>query len=108
MSKITRIDWNRFLHEFSERIIFAITVHTIECWLLPLYYDDANKSKFKGCLDRLNLALNRREGFTISAKTPEYYDSISRKYLKQKTLMSKYGDNPSFKIFIEELVKKSF
>lgn len=95
-----------FYNDFSERIIFAVAVHTTECWLLPLYYDDVNKSKFKGCLDRLNLALARKEGFTISAKSFEYYESISRKYLKNKTLMSKYMDNPSLKVFIEELEKR--
>lgn len=95
-----------FYNNFSERIIFAVAVHTTECWLLPLYYDDVNKSRFKGCLDRLNQALTKKIGITISAKNPDYYESISRKYLKRKTLMSKYADNPSLKVFVEELAKR--
>ncbi len=95
-----------FYHNYAERIIFAIAVHTIECWLLPLYYEDDNKSKIKGCLDTLNRVLTKKEDFTISAKTPKYYDNISRKYLKRKTLMSKYQSNASLKIFIEELEKR--
>jgi hypothetical protein len=105
--KLQELIGTDFYNDFSERIIFAIAVHTTECWLLPLYYDDANKSRFKGCLDRLNLALARKKGgFTISAKTPDYYEFISKKYLKKKILMSKYEDNPSLKIFIEELAKR--
>lgn len=90
----------------AERIIFAIAVHSTECWLLPLYYNDKNKSETKGCLNRLNRVLTKKEGFTISAKDTGYYDIVSRKYCKHKTLMSKCKDNPSLSIFIEELEKR--
>jgi hypothetical protein len=92
-----------FYDEYAERIIFAIAVHSTECWLLPLYYNDQNKAKFKGCLETLNRKLSRQEGFTISAKDTDYYEFVSRKYCKQKVLLKKYSDNPSLKIFIEEI-----
>ncbi|MCU0239760.1 MAG: hypothetical protein MUC29_09985 [Pyrinomonadaceae bacterium] len=94
-------------NEIEDRIIFAIAVHSAECWLLPIYYSDGNKSATKGCLDRLNRILARKENFTISAKDTDYYDDVSRKYLKHKFLMSKYKDNPSLKIFIEEIEKRN-
>lgn len=103
--KLRNLIGAEFYDEFSEKIIFAISVHCLECWLLPLYYTDKKKAKYKNCLDTLNQAL-RKEGFTIDAKTAEYYDSISRKYLKHKTLMSKYKNNPSLKIFVEEVEKR--
>jgi hypothetical protein len=107
--KLQDLIGNDFYDKYSEQIIFAISVHEIECWLLPLYYTNSKKEKFKGCLGTLNQELNRKEGFSISSnnKNPDYYETISRKYLKNKVLMSKYEDNPSLKIFIEELEKRN-
>ncbi|HEY9707146.1 MAG TPA: hypothetical protein V6D48_02960, partial [Oculatellaceae cyanobacterium] len=63
---------------------------------------------FKSCLITLNQAL-KKEGFTIdeNKKNPEYYRRISRKYCKQKTLLGLYKENPSLKIFIEEIQKRN-
>ena len=36
---------NEFYQTYKQRIIFAISVHSIECWLLPIYFNDAKKSK---------------------------------------------------------------
>jgi hypothetical protein len=98
-----------FYGKYSEKIIFAIAVHTTECWLLPLYYTDNKKSKLVNCLKSLNRGLAKQEGFTIDAenKNPEYYRIISNKYCKQKTLKASYKENPSFKIFIEEIEKRN-
>ena len=106
--KLRNLIGKDFYDEYYQQIIFAISVHEIECWLLPLYYTDNKKEKFKGCLNTLNQELSKIEGFGISAanKNPDYYETISRKYLKHKVLMSKYADNPSFKIFIEEIEKR--
>lgn len=92
-----------FYSKFLHRIIWAISVHSIECWLLPLYYEDKRKSKLEKCLDTLNRELGKKHGFTIHAKKPEYYREISQQYSKHKVLMKNYAENPSFKIFIEEI-----
>lgn len=75
---------------------------------MPLYYTDKKKSKHKGCLATLNQALSKKEDFRLSKgnKNPAYYEIISNKYAKQKILLSKYQDNPSLKIFIEEVEKR--
>jgi hypothetical protein len=53
-----------FYSKYQQKIIFASSVHSIECWLLPLYYTDKNKkSKFKNCLDTLNLQLLKKHEF---------------------------------------------
>jgi len=88
--------------QHQNKIIFAISVHSIECWLLPLYYTDKKKSKRVNCLNTLNQALLKKEKFTIDAKNPEYYEIVSEKYCKHKVLMKYYKDNPSLKIFIVE------
>jgi len=95
-----------FYSKYQQKIIFAISVHSIECWLLPLYYTDKKKkSKFKNCLDTLNLQLLKKHEFRIDAnsKNPEYYREISVQYRKPKVLMKHYAENPCFKNFIEEI-----
>jgi hypothetical protein len=84
--------------KYQQKIIFAISVHSIECWLLPLYYTDKKKKyKFKSCLKDLNSQLAKKHNFTIdaNAKNPEYYQKISEQYRKPKVLMKHYAENPS-------------
>ncbi|HRA72774.1 MAG TPA: hypothetical protein PLB11_08110 [Flavobacterium sp.] len=94
-----------FYKNFSDKIIFAISVHSIECWLLPIYYTDNKKSKMVNCLGTLNSKLNIVEGFTIDEnnKNFTYYEKISKIYSKRKKLILYYKLNPSFKIFIDDL-----
>lgn len=95
-----------FYNTNQQKILFAISVHSLECWLLPLYYTDKKKqAKVKNCLDTLNLPLAKKHKFTIdpNAKNPEYYREISKPYRQHKVLMKHYAENPSLKIFIEEI-----
>lgn len=91
-----------FYKKYQNRIIFAIAVHSIECWLLPIYYSDAKKNKTINCLQTLNQALSKK-GFTIDAKKLEYYEEITKVFLKRKNLEKYYPHNPSFNFFIERL-----
>ena len=97
-----------FFDEYQEKIIFAISVHSIECWLLPLYYNDRKKYKIVNCLQTLNRELNRQEGFTIDRdnKKVDYYEKIAKNFRKHKRLIGWCEENPSFGIFIEELRKR--
>jgi hypothetical protein len=94
-----------FYSQCQQRIIWAISVRSLECWLLPLYYTDSRKAKITNCLDTLNRELAKKHNFTIdaNAKNPEYYREISEQYRKHKVLMKHYAENPSFKNFIEEI-----
>jgi hypothetical protein len=99
-----------FYNTNQQKIIFAISVHSIECWLLPLYYTDKQKkAKCKNCLNTLNYELSKQHKFTIdkNAKNPEYYREIAKQYGKHKVLMKHYQDNPSLKIFIEEIESRN-
>ncbi len=95
-----------FFEKYRDRIIFAIAVRQTECWLLPLYYTDKKKSKTESCLSTLNRALIKKEGFTIDAKATEYYRKIVKPYGKHKTIKKHGDDNPSLKIFLENLEEK--
>ena len=106
IEKFRAVIGDDFYSKYQQKIIFAISVLSLECWLLPLYYTDKKKkSKFKGCLRDLNLQLAKKHKFTIDAKAknPEYYRVISEQYRKPKVLMKHYAENPSLKIFIEEI-----
>ena len=95
-----------FYGKYQQRIIRAISVHSIECWLLPLYYKDNKKSNFKNCLGTLNKQLEKKHGFTIDAKKPQYYRQISEKYRKHRDLMACYQHNPSLKSFVVDIESK--
>lgn len=97
-----------FYEENSGSIHFAIAVDQIECWLLPIYYDNKPKTANKtvGCMDALNKALSKREGFTIYKKEVRYYDTIAKIFRKRDKLLALSSKNPSFEVFINELDSK--
>jgi len=111
-AKLIELIGTDFYQENSERIIFAISVHSMECWLLPLYYQDSNKAKIERCFTLLGKKINELHkqkkikfyfDLTNKVKIPDHYKQISYQYSKNKTLLKHYPESPSFKIFIEEL-----
>jgi hypothetical protein len=92
----------------SERFLFAIAVHEIECWLLPLFFDtQARKAaKITGCLETINRELRKRDERPLSThkgKELKRYRQKARAYARRKKLMAAYGKNPSFKRFVDQL-----
>jgi hypothetical protein len=98
-----------FYSSYSSKIIFAISVDSIECWLLPIYYanQSSQSSKTTNCLNTLNKALSKQENFTIHSKKNEYYRKAVKPYRKHKDLMKLYPLNPSLKIFVESVLSKN-
>ena len=98
-----------FYASYSSKIIFAISVDSIECWLLPIYYQNQSKqaSKTVNCLNALNQVLSKQESYTIDKKKPQYYRKASKPYLKHRDLMKLYPMNPSLKIFIASILAKN-
>ncbi len=92
---------------YSERIIFAIAVDEIECWLLPLYYENKIQSSTKNCLHRLVEKFRDNSKINPLNKDKRDYDYISKDLSKIKELTKAYPKNPSFKIFMEDLMTKS-
>ena len=92
-----------FFENNIERIIFAISVYEIECWLLPLYYPDKN-DKSKALTHNCSQKLHQKISFK---KTYRDYNRISNDYFKAKTLMKLYPENPSLKIFVESILAKN-
>lgn len=98
-----------FYETHKEKIIFAIAVEEIECWLLPLYYTANNETKqaeiTNNCLYKLNEKLKKKEGFTIDKKKQDY-EKVTKPYYKTKVLQQSYPKNPSLLIFIQELIQR--
>jgi hypothetical protein len=92
-----------FYQRYGERMIFAIAVHSIECWLLPLYCEDAEKSEIDNCSARLEKTIIEKSILTRFVKKSKCYQRIALPYATKKTLLENYSLNPSFKIFIEDL-----
>jgi hypothetical protein len=92
-----------FYQRYGERIIFAIAVHSIECWLLPLYCEEAEKSEIDNCFARLEKTIIEKSILTRFVKKSKCYQRIALPYATKETLLENYSLNPSFKIFIEEL-----
>jgi hypothetical protein len=80
-----------FYESFKHKIIFAISVDSIECWLLPFYFPSQKikASKTENCLNVLNDGLSKAgHKFSIKAKKPEYYRTASEPLRKQKDLLN--------------------
>ena len=87
-----------FYEENKEKIIFAISVHSLECWLLPLY-KISKTQKTKNCF----AALQRESKKIPVIKDYKTYDKLSNLFLKNKTLLKISKQDTSLDIFISNL-----
>ena len=88
-----------FWEYYEEKIIFAIAVHSTECWLLPLYATLKKEMEAtKNCHNRLENLL--KKGIKKEAAV---YEGLSKPFMKSKDLLKIKDKNPSLKIFIENL-----
>ncbi len=85
-----------------EKTIFAIAVHSLECWLLPLHTNDQKKqAKTKNCFDLLSRELGRSN--KMLNKDYPSYERLSKDFRKRKKLLAASARNPSFELFVKEL-----
>ena len=97
-----------FYQKYEQKILFAISVDEIECWLLPLYYDNKTRSSTNNCLYKLNQKLAKENLKPIVPENKDYktYQKISRQLQKPKTLKNCYPHNPSFNYFVLNFLEK--
>ena len=92
--------------QYGERFIFAVAVHGIECWLLPLFHDSKKAEKTTGCLKSVDHELTRKNQPTLvkgEHKLPRSYAKASAPYAEPARLRKLYDKNPSLRIFVENL-----
>ncbi len=88
--------------ELAHKIIFAIAVDAIECWLLPLYFTKKDKEEVEKRKKNHNCLHTLKEKATVK-KDYNTYDTLSRGFMRQKTLFEMYTQNPSLQVFVENL-----
>jgi len=94
-----------FYQENREKILFAISVHSLECWILPIY-ESNKKEKIIGCEDKLKKAVAKVSKKLKVDKNYKNYDKLSQNFLKYKELIKISSKNISFQIFIHSLPAK--
>lgn len=94
-----------FVDEYRKKILFVVAVDELECWLLPLFYEDQNGSATNNCLHKLNAQLrkDKRPVINPNSKNPKYYDQLSGPFCKPKQLKRAADKNPSLGIFVKTL-----
>lgn len=93
-----------FYQRNRHKIIFCISVHSIECWLNALHSKNTPKNpKIKGCEKALNRTLSSNQSKLKFVKTYLVYRALSESFLKQKTLSQLVQKEPSLKVFTDQL-----
>lgn len=87
--------------EISERTILAISVHSIECWLLALHATDQQKCAIKNCETKLRFILNRKD--LRYEKNYHTYLDLARGFRKPKQLAAAVTRSRSLRLFVEGL-----
>jgi hypothetical protein len=89
-----------FYQRYSEKIIFCISVHSLECWLYAYHNPKTlSKPKITGCYNALSYLLPKTE------KTYRCYDELSQGFLKRKNIEAVATKDSSFHVFIQALGK---
>lgn len=98
-----------FYEANKNRIIFAICFEEIECWFLPLFFNDKRACATIGCINKINQELHKEKGgYNIpeddknSTRAYGTYRFILRK-LKRKDIPKVATSNFGFQMFVEQL-----
>jgi hypothetical protein len=107
---VDTIDMNEsFYEKYREKIIFAISVHSLECWILPIY-KSAKSEQIIECEKKLKYEVATSKSKKINKlkteKNYRNYDKLTQDFLKHKKLIKIASQNSSFQIFIDKLPKE--
>ena len=102
---------NADLQTYRDRFLFAICVDQVECWILPLWFNDARAHKTTGCIGALGGCQPLRNALSAKnlpwirpeEKNPQSYEEASRDYRKRAVLLQRGPNNPSLKEFIDDV-----
>ena len=99
-----------FYQEHAERIIFAVSVHSIECWLYAHYNKEPplKSPKITGCAKALSYYLlnkDKNKAFSKIEKTQPCYNKLSQPFQKRQHIDAVAQKDPSFRVFIQSLEK---
>lgn len=91
----------------TSKIILAICINEIECWLLPIYYSCKKKCKTSNCIDILNRELDKKTIHVITEKNSynaqRTYSKILRNINRPLEIANCSQHNYGFRMLIEQL-----
>ena len=91
-----------FFEKHKQKIVFAICVHSLECWLYAFHYKKPlSKPKIVGCGRALNHEM-KTSGFD-GKKDKRLYQEHTRFFLKPENINLVTAKDQSFKTFIQQL-----
>ncbi len=99
-----------FYAENANKILFAVCVDMIECWLLPFYATtEIHRKKATGCCNTVNQYL-KKQGYTLDCKNDAggyaEYAKAAKGFAKKKDFFPLYKKNESLRQFVDvELAK---
>lgn len=108
VSKLLGLISPEIIQHRASDIFFAISIHTIECWLLPLY-SIHHKAATTGCREKLNTELRKRDIPLIpqndknSPAAKRAYQTILSNWRNRKNIHESCKHNAGFQKFIESL-----
>lgn len=93
------------LETYGKRIFYAISVHSLECWLMPVHaVTPGDRRRTKSCEAHLTRALARKDiGFKKDYRT---YTMLTRPLEKTAGIETVSKHNESFAIFVASLPSK--
>jgi hypothetical protein len=109
IQKLQSLILPEILEKNGNNILFAVCIHTIECWLLPLCYTDNHRSKTTNCLVTLNAALRRQNKLTIPTESKnssigmKAYDSVLQNLSRKADIIANAQYNFGFNSFVQSL-----
>lgn len=91
--------------KYKEKIIFAICIHSLECWLLALYVkqDELSRRRIHSGFAHLNRALRRHDLCLSEPKDPNQYEFIATPLRKKRNHSAPREYSYSFDRFISAL-----
>ena len=101
------------VQDYKHRIFFAICIHSIECWLLPLVYTDNKRENVANCLGTLNRAVQRKfKGLKMITKQNKnestgikVYNALISDWKRKVDITTSASYNAGFQKFIESLIE---
>jgi hypothetical protein len=98
----------KIFEEYSDKIVFAICIHTIECWLLPLYFTNNHRFDTHKCISTLNIELKKRNLSIVPSKKQKEkrkiaYEAILRNWRRRQDIEKSAKHNFGFKKFVDSL-----
>lgn len=95
-----------FYGDHAAKIIFAICIHSIECWMLPFIgQHKAHQMKLVNCAQAVEKIVNTK-GLSINQKNYQdgkIYEMLTKEMTKQKILQKKSEVNLGLSVFIDHL-----